>query len=73
MFPYKGQGQVPIGNIKNVKETDYVIKTYKNTHFFSQLNLKVYMKDLIVYTKFCKNDNFIPLWELNSRGATQKL
>ena len=31
------------------------------------------MKDLIVYTKFCKNDNFIPLLELNSRGATQKL
>ena len=21
------------------------------------------MKDLIVYTKFCKNDNFIPLWD----------
>ena len=42
------------------------------THLFSQLNLKVYMKDLIVYTKFCKNDKFIPLWELNSRGATQK-
>ena len=33
-FPYKGQGKVPIGDIKNVKETDYVIKTYKNTHFF---------------------------------------
>jgi hypothetical protein len=29
--------------------------------------------DLIVYTKFCKNNNFITLWELNSRGATQKL
>ena len=41
--------------------------------FFSQLNLKIYMKDLIVCTKFCKNDNFIPLWELNSRRATQKL
>jgi hypothetical protein len=26
-------GQVPIGDIKNVKETDYVIKTCKNTHF----------------------------------------
>jgi hypothetical protein len=71
-FPYKGQGQVPIGDIKIVKETDCHQNLQKYT-FFSQLNHKVYMKDLIVYTKFCKNDNFIPLWELNSRGATQKL
>jgi hypothetical protein len=29
MFPYKSQG-----DIKNVKETDYVIKTYKIHIFF---------------------------------------
>ena len=69
-------GQVPIGDIKNVKETDYIYMSSKPTNihiFFSEPNLKVYMKDLTVYTKFCKNDNVIPLWELNSRGATQKL
>jgi hypothetical protein len=35
-----GQGHVPIGDIKNVKETDYVIKTYKYTHFFHNWTLK---------------------------------
>jgi hypothetical protein len=49
-------------SFKNKKETLCHQNLQKYT-LFSQLNLKVYMKDLIVSTKFCKNNNFITLWE----------